>query len=958
MNRYNSIFLSFRRGAIILSGLSLVVFGAFYFFNVSAQTKAVESPAEQNLLLGKLAFTSRQAGPTAPDGRIYIANPDASGATVLGIPVSLDPTDPAWSPDGTRIAWAGRQNPHDIFVINTDGSGQINLTNTAEPIRESNPAWSVMGKIAYERDFQIWTMNADGSAQVQFSGITQPGPTGPAWSPDGLKLAFSSGGEIWVINADGSNELRLTTTASTDTEPAWSPDGSKIAFAKSGSGISVINADGTNEAPITAVNGNKSPAWSPDGTKIAYRGSSGVWTMDANGANQVRIVTDFILFPLCCDTIYENPAWQPVAQTPNTFNITGRVTYNNLPVSGVTVNLNGTTNAAATTDAVGNYQFSGLPAGGNYTVSPSFPRYYFTPPNRSFNNLTSNQLGNNFEVLGICQGGNCVKNGKIGFVRSNDIFTINADGTGSTNITNNAATDSEPNFGPDGSMIFSTDRNGNFEIYRMNALDDANPVNLTNNAASDSNPYYSTDGKSIVFASNRDGNLEIYKMNADGSNPVRLTNNTTPDGQPAFSPDGNKIVFIAYSPSQGIPNKVYTMNADGSNPQQVPTPGGFSPYYERLAYSPDGAKIMFTYSPDLSTQVRVTWTMNADGSNAAVFPAGGTHGTYSPDGTKVAYTCCLFDNTNRLRTSDAAGSSGSIKTLTPSNTGNSLPDWQPLAAPRPAQFDFDGDGSSDISVFRSSNGAWYILRSRDGLWVPVWGLSTDVLVPADYDGDLKTDVAVWRASDENFYILNSFDGTVRIENFGLPGDVPTGGDFDGDGKAEVAVYRGGAQAIFYYRASMGNPNRNISFVPWGITDDKPVAGDYDGDGRTDAAVFRPSNGTWYVRRSSDAGLTALNFGLANDKLVPADYDGDGKTDFAVFRDGVWYLWRSTQGVAAFQFGIANDVPAPADFDGDGKADVTIYRDGVWWILKSQSGTAEATQFGIGSDKPVPSAYVR
>ena len=250
-----------------------------------------------------------------------------------------------------------------------------------------------------------------------------------------MKLAFSSGGEIWVINADGTNEQRLTTNASTDTDPAWSPDGSKIVFAKSGSGVGVINADGTNELPLS---GGGAPAWSPDGTKIAFRSTSGIYTMDANGANQVRIVADLIIFPLCCDRIYENPAWQPVAQPPNTFNISGRVTYNNLPVSGVTVNLSGTTNAAATTDAVGNYQFSGLPAGGNYTVSPSFVRYYFTPPNRSFNNLTSNQTGN-FEVLGVCRGGNCVKNGKIAFVRSGEYFTINPDGTNQTNITNNAA---------------------------------------------------------------------------------------------------------------------------------------------------------------------------------------------------------------------------------------------------------------------------------------------------------------------------------------------------------------------------------------------------------------------------------------------------------------------------------------------------------------------------------------
>jgi len=959
MNRNDSDFLSFRLWTIIVSGLLLAVFGGVHFFNVSAQTEDVEKQAtEQNLLLGRIAFTRRLAGPTAPEGRVIVTNPDGSGGVGLGTPTNEDMTQPAWSPDGTKLAFSSVQPNDDLYVMNATGGGVVNLTNTGSSVSERNASWSVTGKIAYQRSGQIWVINPDGTGNAQFSGITQPSPSSPAWSPDGTKLAFVSGGEIWVINANGTNEQRLTMTASSDTEPNWSPDGSKIVFAKSGTGITVINADGTNETPLTNVSVDTGPSFSPDGTKIAFSRSgtgNGVYTMDANGTNLVRIATNTSSFPLCCDTIYENPAWQPVAQTPNTFNINGRVMYNNLPMSGVTMNLSGTIKAAVTTDAVGNYQFSGLPAGGNYTVSPSFVRRYFTPANRSFNNLTSNQLGQNFEVLGICQGGNCVRNGKIAFNRGGDIFTINSDGTGQSNITNNAATDGEPEWSPDGVKIaFSTSRDGNFEIYRMNAEDDPNPTRLTNNSAGDFSPRYSPDGSTIVFISSRDGNNEIYKMNADGSNQIRLTNDPGQQGAPSFSPDGNKIVFVNGNPGQSI--RLFTMNSDGSNQQPLPHLGGIVPTYERPSYSPDGSKIIFTYSPDISTSIRVTWTMNADGSNPVRFPADGSYGTYSPDGLKVAYTCCIFDNTNRLRTANADGNASSVSVLTPNNTGNDLPDWQPIPAPRPTQFDFDGDGRSDVSIFRPSNSGWYLLRSTQGLWVPVWGISTDVLTPADYDGDLKTDVAIWRPSDGNFYILNSFDSTVRIENFGLEGDVPTGGDWDGDGKADVAIYRPGAQGIFYYRGSMGNPLGNISNIPWGISGDKPVSGDYDGDGRTDAAIYR--SGTWYIRQSSNGQLAAANFGLANDVVVPADYDADGKTDLAVYRDGIWYLYRSAQGFTAFQFGIAGDIPAPADYDGDGRADPTVYRNGTWWILKTQSGAAETVSFGVDTDKPIPSVFVR
>src|SRR5687768_14112806 len=373
---------------------------------------------------------------------------------------------------------------------------------------------------------------------------------------------------------------------------------------------------------------------------------------------------------------------------------------------------------------------------------------------------------------------------------------MNPDGTGDTNITNNPALESEPEFGIDGSLLFRSNRDGNNEIYRMSSLD-APPVNLTQNSASDFGARYSPDGKTIVFMTNRDGNLEIYKMNANGSVPVRVTNTpTVSEGVPAFSADGRKIIFVKLVPGGpiGMQFRPHTMNVDGSDPQPMPAPNVLSPVpaYEYFDYSPDGSKIMMTFATDAQTQFRTTWTMNSDGTNYVRFPADGKHGTYSPDGTKVVYTCCEFNGTNHLKRSDAVGNSGSIVDLTPSTAGNFEPDWQPIAAPRPALFDFDGDGRSDQAIFRSSTNDWWILSSINSAQLAFnFGTATDVLAPADYDGDLKTDLAVWRPSTGNFHVLNSFNFTIRIENFGLAGDIPTGGDFDGDGKADLAVYRPG-----------------------------------------------------------------------------------------------------------------------------------------------------------------------
>jgi len=263
-------------------------------------------------------------------------------------------------------------------------------------------------------------------------------------------------------------------------------------------------------------------------------------------------------------------------------------------------------------------------------------------------------------------------------------------------------------------------------------------------------------------------------------------------------------------------------------------------------------------------------------------------------------------------------------------------------------FDYDGDGRADISVFRPSQGTWYLQRSRDGFAATGWGISTDKITPADYDGDGKTDIAVYRSG--TWYLLRSSLGFTGIA-FGDPTDIPQPADFDGDGKAELAVFRP-SNGTWYV---LNLVNNQFTGVPFGASSDAPVAGDYDGDGKADYAVYR--NGTWYLLRST-LGFTAIAFGVSTDKPVVGDYDGDGKADLAVFRpsSGTWYLQQSTAGFTRTQFGIATDLPAPADYDGDGKMDIAVFRDGSWYQLRSTQGFV-AVQFGAINDKPVPSAFV-
>ncbi|HEX8247650.1 MAG TPA: zinc-dependent metalloprotease family protein [Pyrinomonadaceae bacterium] len=267
-----------------------------------------------------------------------------------------------------------------------------------------------------------------------------------------------------------------------------------------------------------------------------------------------------------------------------------------------------------------------------------------------------------------------------------------------------------------------------------------------------------------------------------------------------------------------------------------------------------------------------------------------------------------------------------------------------------APYDFDGDGKTDLAVFRQSDTVWYLLRSQAGFTATQFGVATDKTVAADFDGDNKADIAVWRPATGTWFRLNSSNGTFVGQQFGANGDVPQPADFDGDGKDDLAVWR--PTEGTWYRINSGNGQ--FVATQFGANGDRPVVGDYDGDAKVDLTVFRPSNGTWYRINSSNGAFSGVSFGIATDIVVPADYDGDNKQDVAVFRpsDGTWYRLNSTNGAfVGIQFGASGDVPAVGDYDGDGRDDQAVYRGGVWYLNRSTSGFT-AVQFGVNTDQPV------
>jgi len=177
-------------------------------------------------------------------------------------------------------------------------------------------------------------------------------------------------------------------------------------------------------------------------------------------------------------------------------------------------------------------------------------------------------------------------------------------------------------------------------------------------------------------------------------------------------------------------------------------------------------------------------------------------------------------------------------------------------------------------------------------------------------------------------------------------------DFDGDNKSDVGIYRPSNGQWWINRSSNGS----TFATTFGISTDRIAPLDYTGDSRADIAVFRPSNGNWNVLRSNDFTFYGYGYGVNGDIPASGFFDNDNQADTAVFRpsNATWYIRRSTDGGSTIlQFGANGDIPVVADYDGDGRDDIAIYRpsNGQWWINRSSLGVV-AYQFGVSTDKPI------
>jgi uncharacterized delta-60 repeat protein len=287
-----------------------------FLADLNATPTPTPTPPPTPTPYGKIVFMAElQTFESVPE--IYIM--DSNGANRAQVTATAWRTalvsEPAWSPDGTRIVHTKaliEGIPPQIMpsYIAVDGTPLTSGNGS------SQPAWSPDGtRISFTRNGEIFVMNADGSNQTNLTN-NPAFDSNSNWSPDSMKIVFTRDGEIYVMNADGSNQTRLTNNAANDYNSAWSPDGTKIAFASNRDGnaeIYVMDADGANQTRLTndAANDYK-PTWSPDGARLAFTsnrvGNNDIWVMDANGSNPTNLTNNTL-------PDYE-PNWQRVLTPP------------------------------------------------------------------------------------------------------------------------------------------------------------------------------------------------------------------------------------------------------------------------------------------------------------------------------------------------------------------------------------------------------------------------------------------------------------------------------------------------------------------------------------------------------------------------------------------------------------------------------------------------------------------
>lgn len=304
----------------------------------SCDVGAIEAPFE-----GEIVYT-RSPGPGLDANTdIWVMSADGTRQVQLTSGTAAD-TQPAWSPDGNRIAFARSVGGccSDLYVMDADGTNVTRVTTGPDP--DNAPTWSPDGtQLAFHSlrggNYDVYKVNVNGTGETRLT-TDAAFDWEPDWSPDGTKIAFAStraGGadDIYTMSTTGTGVTRLTSHPATDTSPAWSPDGTRLAYQSNRSGnmdvFTMASTDGSGRVQVTsAPEGEGGPTWAPDGSQLAFYDSivldpnqpeppveNDVYRVNANGTQRARVTT--------ATTHDTSPDWSPVTSVAPLAACGGRV---------------------------------------------------------------------------------------------------------------------------------------------------------------------------------------------------------------------------------------------------------------------------------------------------------------------------------------------------------------------------------------------------------------------------------------------------------------------------------------------------------------------------------------------------------------------------------------------------------------------------------------------------------
>ncbi len=270
---------------------------------------------------GLIAFQAFRQGAEA----VYLMESDGSDQVRLAAG-----SDPAWSPDGRRLALSLIHEDRDtIYIVEPGNPDLVELTSGF------SPAWSPDGtRLAFSdlrgNNFDLYVIGVDGAGEIRLTDDLA-GDFDPAWSPAGERLVFEREGRLYTVRSDGQDEAPLTDGSTFDYTPAWSPDGRFIAFSsriedtdgdgtldyEDDSHLFVVNADGSQRTRLSFMASapgkatwSQEPAWAPDGSRLAFQSNSDgdwdIYVVKADGSEVVNLTDD------APGSLDYSPAWQPV----------------------------------------------------------------------------------------------------------------------------------------------------------------------------------------------------------------------------------------------------------------------------------------------------------------------------------------------------------------------------------------------------------------------------------------------------------------------------------------------------------------------------------------------------------------------------------------------------------------------------------------------------------------------